>query len=140
MATMTKDESVTLRLTKPDKADLEAAARLSGQAPGTLAALYVKEGVKRSRFPAIEFRDGAPGRVAYVTGTRWPVWMVVDLVKDLDGNTSKAAKRLEKPEAIVKMALAYAAAYPDEIAAGLALHAERGFEGLKAVSPNLEKL
>jgi uncharacterized protein (DUF433 family) len=140
MATMTKDESVTLRLTKPEKADLEAAATLTGQPPGTLAAIYVKEGVKRSRFPAIEFRDGTPGRVAYVTGTRWPVWMVVDLVKDLGGNTSKAAKRLEKPEPVVKMALAYAEAYPEEIAASLALHAHRDFEALKAVSPNLEKL
>jgi hypothetical protein len=140
MAVMTKDESVTLRLTKPERADLEAAATLTGQAPGTLAALYVKEGVKRSRFPAIEFRDGAPGRVAYVAGTRWPVWMVVDLVKDLGGNTSKAARRLEKPEAIVKMALAYAGAYREEIAASLALHAHRDFEGLKAISPNLEKL
>ncbi len=137
---MTKDESVTLRLTKPDKEDLEAAATLSGQPPGTLAALYVKEGVKRSRFPAIDFRDGAPGRIAYVTGTRWPVWMVVDLVKDLRGNTAKAAKRMEKPEAIVKMALAYADAYPAEIAASIRLHARRDFEGLKAISPNLEKL
>jgi len=140
MATMTKDESVTLRLTKPEKADLEAAATLTGQTPGTLVALYVKEGVKRSRFPAIEFRDGAPGRVAYVTGTRWPVWMVVDLVKDLGGNTVKAAKRLEKPEAIVKMALTYAETYPDEIGASLKLHAHRDFEALRAVSPNLEKL
>ena len=137
---MTKDESVTLRLTKPEKADLEAAATLTGQPPGTLAAIYVKEGVRRSRFPAIEFRDGAPGRVAYVTGTRWPVWMVVDLVKDLDGNTAKAAKRMEKPEAVVKMALAYAEAYREEMAASLTLHKQRDFEGLKAVTPNLEKL
>jgi len=72
--------------------------------------------------------------------TRWPVWMVVDLVNDLGGNTAKAAKRLEKPEAIVKMALAYAEAYPEEIAASLALHAHRDFEGLKAVSPNVERL
>jgi len=140
MATMTKDESVTLRLTKPEKADLDAAATLTGQPPGTLAALYVKEGVKRSRFPVIEFRDGSPGRIAYVTGTRWPVWMVVDLVTDLDGNTSKAAKRMEKPEAVVKMALAYAEAYPAEIAASLKLHAHRDFESLRAVSPHLEKL
>jgi hypothetical protein len=140
MATMTKDESVTLRLTKPEKADLEAAATLTGQPPGTLAATYVREGVKRSRFPAIEFRDGAPGRVAYVTGTRWPVWMVVDLVKDFGGNTAKAAQRMEKPEAIVKMALVYAQTYPEEIAASLTLHQRRDFEGLKAVSPNLEKL
>jgi hypothetical protein len=140
MATMTKDESVTLRLTKPEKADLEAAATLTGQPPGTLAALYVKEGVKRSRFPAIEFRDGAPGRVAYVTGTRWPVWMIVDLVKDLDGKMSMAAKRLAKSEAVVRMALAYAETYPEEIAASLTLHAHRDFAGLKAISPNLEKL
>jgi hypothetical protein len=140
MATMTKEKSVTLRLTKPEKSDLEAAATLTGQPPGTLAGIYVKEGVRRSRFPSIEFRDGAPGRVAYVTGTRWPVWMVVDLVADLSGDTSKAAKRLEKPEPVVKEAIAYAEAYPDEIAAGLALHARRDFEGLKAVIPNLEKL
>jgi len=140
MAAMTKDESITLRLTKPEKSALEAAATLTGQPPGTLAALYVKEGMKRSRFPAIEIRDGAPGRVAYITGTRWPVWMVVDLVRDLGGNTSKAAKRLEKPEPIVKMALAYAEAYPEEIAASLELHARRDFEGLKAVSASLEKL
>ena len=140
MATMTKDKSVTIRLTKPEKAALEAAATLTGQPPGTLAAIYVKEGVKRSCFPAIEFRDGAPGRVAYVTGTRWPVWMVVDLVEDLGGNTAKAAKRLEKPEPVVRMALAYAEAYPEEIAACLTLHAHRDFEGLKAISPGLEKL
>ena len=140
IATLTKDQSVTLRLTKPEKADLEAAATLTGQPPGTLAAIYVKEGVRRSRFPAIEFRDGAPGRVAYVTGTRWPVWMVVDLVEDLGGNTAKAAKRLEKPEAVIRMVLAYAETYQEEIAASLALHAHRDYEGLKAVSPGLEKL
>jgi len=54
---MIKDKSVTLRLTKPEKADLVAAAILISQPPGALAPVYVKEGVKRSRFPAIEFRD-----------------------------------------------------------------------------------
>ena len=140
MLTWTKEESITLRLTKSEKEDLEAAANLAGQSPGILAALYVKEGVKRSRFPAIEFRDGAPGRVACLTGTRWPVWMVVELVKDLDGDTAKAAQRLEKPEALVKMALSYAETYPEEIAASLALHEHRDFEDLKAISPTLEKL
>ena len=57
---MTKEETVTLRLTKPERADLDAAATLTGQPPGTLAAIYVKEGVRRSRFAAIEFRDGSP--------------------------------------------------------------------------------
>jgi len=66
--------------------------------------------------------------------------MVVDLVKDLAGNTSKAAKRLEKPEPVVKAALAYAEAYPEEISASVALHAHRDFEGLKAISLHLEKL
>ena len=111
----TKDVTISLRLTEPEGAELAALARLRREKPATLVARYVIEGVRRSRFPAIEFRDGEPGRVAYLAGTRWP-------------------------EALVRMALAYAAHYPEEIAACRTLHAERDFEGLKQVLPTLERL
>ena len=54
---------------------------MKGIPSGTAAAGYIAEGVRRSRFPAIEFRDGQPGRVAYLVGSRWPVWMIVELVQ-----------------------------------------------------------
>ena len=89
---------------------------------------------------AIEFRDGEPGRVGYLTGTRWPVWMIVQSVKEHRGNLEAVAREVRKPTALVRMALAYAAAYPEEIEACLKLHRQRDFEGLKRTVPSLEKL
>jgi len=82
MATMTKDAIVLVRLTTRDRFSLDADARMKGIPSGTAAAVYIAEGVRRRRFPAIEFRDGQPGRVAYLVGSRWPVWMIVELVSD----------------------------------------------------------
>src|ERR1039458_7144902 len=115
MATMTKEATVSVRLTAREKSGLDADARMKGIPSGTAAAGYIAEGVRRSRFPAIEFRDGQPGRVAYLVGSRWPVWMIVELVRELDGDLTEAVKLIRKPAALVRMALAYADAYPQEI-------------------------
>lgn len=116
-----KTEPVSLRLTEAEKKDLAAAASLTGDTPGSLAGSFVREGVRRERFPAVDFRDGVPGRVAYLAGTRWPVWMIADLVNDLGGDMESASKRVRKPAALLKMALRYAAAYPEEISAAQSL-------------------
>src|SRR6059036_1863846 len=115
MAAVTKEVPMSLRLTRPEAEELTAIARLRGEKPAALVARYVTEGVRRSRFPAIEFRDGEPGRIAYLTGTRWPVWMLVLAVEEHDGNVEAVARQVRKPAALVRMALGYAAAYPDEI-------------------------
>lgn len=117
MATSTKDSPLSVRITTPEREALNALATLRSCPAGTLAATYITEGIRRSRFPAIDFRDGFPGRVAHLTGTRWPVWMIADLVRDLSGDIEAAAKRVRRPPALVEMALRYAAAYPEEITA-----------------------
>lgn len=141
MPSSTKDEILTLRLTRPEKRDLQQTAELSGQAPASLASALVREGIRRTRFPAIEFRDGEPGRVAYLAGTRWPIWMIVQLVTEFEGDRKKAAARIDRPVALLDMALNYAEAYPQEIRAALALNAQRSTcEGLRRRIPHLEKL
>ena len=140
MAIATKDVTVSVRLTAREKSCLDADARLKGIPSGTAAAAYIAEGVRRSRFPAIEFRDGQPGRVAYLVGSRWPIWMIVELVRELDGNLGAAVKLIRKPAALVRMALAYADAYPQEINDGAALAARRDFAGMKEEIPELEQL
>ncbi len=112
-----KNSPLSVRITTPEREALDALAVLRSCPSGTLAASYIAEGVRRSRFPAIDFRDGFPGRVAYLTGTRWPVWMIVDLVAELENDVASAARRVRRPSALLEMALRYAAAYPDEIAA-----------------------
>jgi hypothetical protein len=73
----------------------------------------------------VEFRDGSPGRVAYLAGTRWSVWLIVELVKDYSGKVEAAAKHMNHPPALVQMALDYAAAYPEEIGPDLQMAESR---------------
>ena len=140
MATLTKNAILSVRLTAAEKSRLDADARLKGIPSGTAAAAYIAEGVRRSRFPAIEFRDGQPGRVAYLVGTRWPVWLIVELAAELKGDVKAAVRYIRKPAALIHLALAYAEAYPQEIADSAALAARRDFAGLKREIPNLEQL
>jgi hypothetical protein len=140
MTVATKDVPISLRLTRREAEELAAVARLRGEKPARLVARYVVEGVRRSRFPAIEFREGEPGRVAYLVGTRWPVWLICDLVEQYDGNVEAAAKHLRRPLPLVLMALAYAEQYADEIGACRRLQTERNYEGLKRILPTLERL
>ena len=140
MATRTKKAIISVRLTAREKGNLDADARMKGLPAGTAAAAYIAEGVRRSQFPAVEFRNGSPGRVAYLVGSRWPVWMIIQLVRELDGDSERAATEIRKPVALVKMALAYADAHPEEINDCLALHSHRDFEGMKQILPGLELL
>ncbi|HXD00231.1 MAG TPA: hypothetical protein VN048_12895 [Verrucomicrobiae bacterium] len=140
MSSLTKEATVSVRLTAREKSALDADARMKGIPSGTAAAAYIAEGVRRSRFSAIEFRDGQPGRVAYLAGSRWPVWMIVELVRELDGNLAEAMKLIRKPAALVRMALAYADAYPQEIKDSSALSARRDYAGMKQEIPDLEQL
>ena len=140
MATVTKDATVSVRLTAREKAGLDADARMKGIPSGTAAAAYIGEGVRRSRFPAIEFRDGQPGRVAFLAGSRWPVWLIVELVRELDGDLPKAVELIRKPAALVRITLAYADAYPQEIADSAAVTARRDYAGMKQEIPELEQL
>ncbi len=105
---MTKEATVSVRLTALEKGNLDADARMKGIPSGTAAAAYVSKGVRRSQFPAVEFRNGSPGRVACLAGSRWPVWMITALVNELNGDIEAAAAQIRKPAGLVKMVPGYA--------------------------------
>ncbi len=123
---MTKDALVSFRVTPAKLQEYEDAALLSGKGSANLlAAALTDEGVRRTRFPVIDFRDGQPGRVAYLSGTRWPVWLIVQLIEEYKGDLGKAARQMNKPRAIIDQAARYAKAYPDEIQAAWRLADKR---------------
>jgi hypothetical protein len=99
----------------------DAAALLSKQARrrqlevSTLSSIYLKEKAREEEFPGIGFRDSVAGREAYVLGHRVTVWEVVDVHRELK-TIAKAADHFGWPDYLVKCALAYAKAFPDEIA------------------------
>jgi uncharacterized protein (DUF433 family) len=98
-----------------------AAALLSRQAKrrqvevSTLSSLYLREKALEEEFPGIGFRDSIAGREAYVLGHRVAVWEVVDVHREAK-TVARTADHYGWPESLVKCALAYARAFPAEIA------------------------
>lgn len=81
----------------------------------TLSSLYLKEKALEEEFPGIGFRDSAGGREACVLGHRVAVWEVADVYREAK-SIAKTADHFSWPEYLVKSALAYAKAYPAEVA------------------------
>jgi len=82
----------------------------------TLSSLYLREKALDEEFPGIGFRDAAGGREAFVQGHRVAVWEVADVYREMK-SISKTAAHFGWPDYLIKCSLAYAKAFPNEIAA-----------------------
>ena len=100
--------------------EVDHAALLSRQAKrrhlevSTLSSLYLKEKALEEEFPGIGFRDSAGGREAYVLGHRVAVWEVVEVYREAK-TIANTADHFRWTPALVRCALAYAKAYPQEM-------------------------
>ena len=89
-------------------------ARAARTSKSDLVARYVIEKSLETEFPGISFRDSLSGREAYLTGHRVAVWDVL-VVHDETTSLEKTAAHFGWPRVLVKRALAYARAFPEEI-------------------------
>ena len=89
-------------------------ARAAKTSKSDLVARYVIEKSLETEFPGISFRDSLSGREAYLTGHRLAVWEVV-AVHEETKSIDKTADHFHWPRVLVRRALAYAKAFPDEI-------------------------
>ncbi len=81
----------------------------------TLSSLYLQEKALEEEYPGIGFRDAAGGREAYILGHRVAVWEVEDVHRET-GSVAKTARHFRWPPALVRCALAFARAFPREVA------------------------
>jgi uncharacterized protein (DUF433 family) len=91
-------------------------ARSAGTSKSDLVARYVIEKSLETEFPGIAFRDSLSGREAFVSGHRVAVWETL-AVHEETGSLTKTAQHFRWPPVLVKRALAYAKAFPEEIRA-----------------------
>ncbi|MBA4150234.1 MAG: hypothetical protein H0X66_19160 [Verrucomicrobia bacterium] len=77
--------------------------------------IYLKEKALEEEYPGIGFRDFVGGREAYVLGHRVAVWEVVDVYHEAK-TIAKTADHFGWTPALVRCALAFAKAFPDDIA------------------------
>src|SRR6202007_2567595 len=106
---------ISMRLPAESGTPLKRMANRHGWTPSDASARLVEEGLRRSEFAFIDFRDSSAGRQAYIQGSSLPVWEVMLLLKSYKANVSAAAKHLKWPEVRVQAAVNYAKAFPNEI-------------------------
>lgn len=125
----------SMRLPEESAKRLKRIANRHGWTPSEASARLVEEGLRRSEFAFVDFRDSAAGRQACIQGSSLAIWEVVLLLRGYNGKVSSAAKHLRWPEAKVQAAAHYADAFPAEINEAIADNASVGFETLRRMLP-----
>ena len=126
---------VSMRLSSQSGNRLKKMAHRHGWTPSDASARLVEEGLRRSEFAFIDFRDSPAGRQAYIQGSSLAVWEVALLLRSYQHDVRAVARHLRWPDAKVRAAANYAEAFPEEIATALADNAATGFDALKRMLP-----
>ena len=126
---------LSMRLPLESGNRLKRMANRHGWTPSDASARLVEEGLRRSEFAFIDFRDSSIGRQACVQGSTLAVWEVMLLVRSYKGSVSAVAKHLRWPEAKVQAAVNYAQAFPGEIEEATSENDAVDFETLKRMLP-----
>lgn len=131
----TRPVVISMRLPAESGNRLRRMANRHGWTPSDASARLVEEGLRRSEFAYIDFRDSSVGRQAYIQGSTLAVWEVLLLFQSYRANASSVSKHLKWPEAKVEAAVNYAKAFPEEIEAAVSENAAMDFETLKRMLP-----
>src|SRR5216683_333912 len=126
---------ISMRLPAESGKRLKRMAKRHGWTPSDASARLVEEGLRRSEFAFIDFRDSSAGRQAYIQGSTLAVWEVALIVQSYRANVSSVAGHLKWPEAKVQAAINYAKAFPEEIESALSENAATDFETLRHMLP-----
>jgi hypothetical protein len=131
----TRSMVLSMRLPLESGKRLKRLANRHGWTPSDASARLVEEGLRRSEFAFIDFRDSPAGRQTYIQGSTLAVWEVVFLLRSYNRDVSAVAKHLRWPEAKVRAAVNYAEAFPEEIGAATSENDSADFEMLKRMLP-----
>jgi hypothetical protein len=126
---------ISMRLPAESGKRLKRMANRHGWTPSDASARLVEEGLRRSEFGFIDFRDSPAGRQACLQGSTLAVWEVVLLVRSYKQDVSAVARHLKWPAVKVQAAVNYAAAFPEEIDEALAENEMTDFEALRHMLP-----
>ena len=131
----TQSTVISMRLPAASGRRLKRLANRHGWTPSDASARLVEEGLRRSEFAFIDFRDSVIGRQAYVQGSSLAIWEVILLCRGYKNDLQAVAKHLHWPLAKVQAALNYAVAFADEINEALAENEAASFTSIKRMLP-----
>ncbi len=126
---------LSMRLPVESGKRLKRIANRHGWTPSDASARLLEEGLRRSEFAFLDFRDSPIGRQAYIQGSTLAIWEVLLLLRSYNGNVTAVAKHLEWPESKIRAALNYAEAFPEEVNEAIAENDSTTFDDVKRMLP-----
>jgi hypothetical protein len=131
----TQSTVISMRLPAESGKRLKRMARRHGWTASDASARLVEEGLRRSDFAFIDFRDSWAGRQAGIQGSTLAVWEIMLLLRSYQGDQQAVAKHLRWPPLKVQAAVHYAEAFPEEIKEAMAENDATDFETLRRMLP-----
>jgi hypothetical protein len=131
----TQSTVISMRLPAESGKRLKRMANRHGWTASDASARLVEEGLRRSEFAFIDFRDSPAGRQTYIQGSTLAVWEVMLLVRSYKGDLAAVAAHLRWPQAKEQAAVNYRDAFPAEIDDALAESEAVDFTTLKRMLP-----
>lgn len=132
---MAKSKPFRIRLNSEMARWVEGEAQRTRRSKGAIVEALADEGMRVRRFPGIAFGGPDDSRRAWLLGTAFDVWEAIQAHQDF-GSVEAMLAAGDLPEAPLRLALAYYAAYPTEI--DRAIDANRlDYEGARALYPTL---
>jgi hypothetical protein len=131
----TQSTVISMRLSAVSGKRLKRMANRHGWTPSDASARLVEEGLRRSEFAFIDFRDSPVGRQAYIQGSSLAVWEIMLLVHGYKNDLQAVARHLRWPQAKVQAAVNYAEAFSGEINEALAENEASNFATVKRMLP-----
>src|SRR3984885_14285599 len=122
---------ISMRLPVASGDRLKRMANRHGWTPSEASPRLVEEGLRRSEFAFIDFRDSPAGRQACIQGSTLAVWEIMLLVRSYKGDAAAVAKHLAWQTPKVQAAIHYAEAFPDEVNEAIAENDSMDFRVLK---------
>jgi hypothetical protein len=135
MAKAASSMVVSMRLPTETAKRLRRLANRYGWTPSDASARLVEEGLRRSEFAFIDFRDTPAGRQACIQASSLAVWEVMQIVRSYKGDVAAAAKHLGWSQVKVQAAVHYAEAFSSEINEAIADNQATDFVALKQLLP-----
>ena len=115
---------------------LRTSAQRTGRSVNALSVSVMEEFRRTSEFPDIEFRTFNGERHACLQGLL-QIWQVIQVAQGYDMDAHRLAAHFGWPVALAQSALAYYAAFPDEINVAIAENRASGYEHLKQLFPQM---
>jgi uncharacterized protein (DUF433 family) len=126
---------ISMRLPAESGKRLKRMAKRHGWTSSDASARLVEEGLRRSEFAFIDFRDTPIGRQACIQGSALAVWEVMLVVRSYQSDALAAAEHLQWPEVKVQAAINYAKAFSEEINEAIAENRATDFLALRRMLP-----